>query len=752
MTGFDNHKVVTSKDILQWLRNIAPDNVESVWINKSGSTLNSSNKTITLKNLTDEVWAVYSTDENTTGIYVSGYTVGDGKSAYSNDQNIIAADIAYREAVTPSDRVFKVFLEGDPDETNKGYFASNTVGEIVTFVIRTNVSIEEQPITINSRSATHTTPTSAVYDSTSDYYYYTFDVELTTANVGNNVIGEVFSVTQGTASSDVVVYIPGIVENTSGELYTEMPYTYSVGGTTYDSTNGYDTTTSYSYSFVAKLGVGSGTKTVTFPQTAVVGNRLSTRSNIPGMADINIVRNGFKINQPAIFQLNVGKRKFTPRAVHTMEVQPDSTVLFSMIMNVSGTSTYNTPYTDYFVTSGTNVALDTSFGTNGAEKTDGSLKAKLADTGDTGTLTIDGRSVSGTASVNDWWAYDQYSVNPDVFDIDKLDGNITLNNAGNFRIVAYKQNGTTLRLMIAGNGSNNDYPGGYDYFVSSFGTAVSGTINGNNTTFNVVRTKFNSYLQSSVYVDIPNYDSTSTYVINIPTNQATFSGDETLCALAYSFGSGVKCLDPDNVTTRLWKPSSGQIQIYENLNEIRLCDVYMRDGNVPRCEKSYVKFRMVDNSKELIQYEAYVDNISSILQELSNSTTLQIHITSIYDSHAKQHDDLDPEVPITIIPGFYYLDDKHILVSVTFDNDVPHFQFCTTGGKYANEQNGAVVATDINVESYAQAATTFDNVWFVGFYIGSGIGTMYNPVFDGFVELSEGSSITKVGRVDISYN
>lgn len=435
-----------------------------------------------------------------------------------------------------------------------------------------------------------------------------------------------------------------------------------------------------------------------------------------------------------------------------MEIQPDSTVLFSMVMNVSGSTSYDTPYTDYFVTSGTNIALDTTFGTNGATKESGSLKAKLADTGDTGTLTIDGSSVSGTASANDWWAYDSYSTDADVYNIDKLDGNITLNNAGNFRIVAYKQNGTTLRLMIAGNGSNNDYPQGYQVFVASFGTTLSGTVNGTNTTFNIIRTKFSSYLQSSIYVDIPNYDSGSTYVINIPTDQATFSQDETWCALSYSFGSGVKCLDPDGVTSRLWKPLSGQIQVYENLSEIKLCDVYMRDGLVPRCEKSYIKFRMVDNSKELIQYEAYVDNISSILQELSNSTTLQIHITSIYDSHAKQHDDLDPEVPITIIPGFYYLDNKHILVSVTFDGGSPHFQFCTTGGKYANGQNGTVVATDINVESYAQAATTFDNVWFVGFYIGSGIGTMYNPVFDGFVELSEGSSITKVGRVNISYN
>lgn len=296
MTGFDNHKVVTSKNLSDWLYNVASDHGESVWV---GGTANY--VTLTKADIVNEVWATYSTDENTTGIYITGYSVGDGKSGYANNQNVIAADIAYREAATPSDRVFKVFLEGDPDETNKGYFASNTVGEIVTFVIRTNVSIEEQPITINSRSATHTTPTSAVYDSTSDYYYYTFDVELTTANVGNNVIGEVFSVTQGTASSDVVVYIPGIVENTGGELYTEMPYTYSVGGTTYDSTNGYDTTNSYSYSFVANLGGGSGTKTVTFPQTAVVGSRLGTRSNIPGMADIHIVRNGFKINQPLVF-------------------------------------------------------------------------------------------------------------------------------------------------------------------------------------------------------------------------------------------------------------------------------------------------------------------------------------------------------------------------------------------------------------------------------------------------------------------
>lgn len=748
MTGFDNHKVVTSKNLSDWLYNVASDHGESIWVGGTANYI-----TLTKADIINEVWATYSTDENTTGIYITGYSVGDGKSGYADNQNVIAADIAYREAsVTPPDRVFKVFWQEDPDETNKGYMSSNTVGETVTFVVRTDISKDVQNIFASGPSYTHSVPSSVVYDSMSDYYYYTFDVELNTINPNANAIGEVFTVYQGSSTQDVVVYIPGLTESTGGELYTEMPYTYSVGGSSYDSTNGYDTTNSYSYSFVAKLGSGSGTKTITFPQTAVVGSRLSTRSNIPGVADNTIIRNGFKINQPAVFQLNVGKRTFTPRAAHTMEVQPDSTVLFSMSMNVSGSSTYYTPYTDYFVTSGTNIALDTTFGTNGATKESGSLKAKLADSGDTGTLTIDGRSVSGTPSANDWYAYDQYSADPDVFNIDKLDGNITLNNAGNFRIIAYKQSGTTLRLAIAGNGSNNDYPQGYQSFVAAFGTTISGTMNGNNTTFNIVRPKFSSYVQSSIYVDIPNYDSASTYVINIPTDQATFLQDQTLCALAYSFGSGVKCLDPDAVTTRLWKPSSGQISVYENLSEIRLCDVYMRDGNVPRCEKSYIKFRMVDDTKELIQYEVYVDNISSILQELSNATTLQIRITSIYDSSAKRHDEFDPEPGINIIPGYYYLDNKHILVSVTLNESTPHFQFCTTGGKYANEQNGVIVATDTNVETYAQAATTFDDVWHAEFYINGGIGLMDNPVFDGFVELPVGSSVEKVGRVNISYN
>lgn len=195
MTGFDNHKVVTSKNLQDWLYNVASDHGESVWVGGTADYV-----TLTKADIVNEVWATYSTDENTTGIYITGYSVGDGKSGYANNQNVIAADIAYREAATPSDRVFKVFLEGDPDETNKGYFASNTVGETVTFVVRTNIIISEQSINIHGVTYTYSTPGSVEYDSTTDYYYYKFDVELTTANPNSGVYSNVFNVTQGTAS------------------------------------------------------------------------------------------------------------------------------------------------------------------------------------------------------------------------------------------------------------------------------------------------------------------------------------------------------------------------------------------------------------------------------------------------------------------------------------------------------------------------------------------------------------------------
>lgn len=790
MEGYDNHKTVTSKDLAYWLFNEASDHGDSIWKQKR-PTLRATayigpthpdfmydDKVITKADIINEVWATYSTDENTTGIYITGYSVGNDQSDYDMKQAVIAADIAYREAATPSDRVFKVFLEGDPDETNKGYFASNTVGEIVTFVIRTNVSIEEQPITINSRSATHTTPTSAVYDSTSDYYYYTFDVELTTVNSNNNRLGEVYSVTQGTVSSDVVVYIEGSIDNMSSILYTSMPYVYTTESSNTEhnwNNGGYTVTNFYKYSFVANIG---NAKTVTFPGGKSTGFRYSTRSNIPGMnaAESVSAMNSFKINVPLIMNLNVGRRNFTSIAnsSNVISLLPDSTTLFTMSMSVSGSTSYTSPYTNYFQTTG-NVTLDTSFGSNGVQFNQSQLKAKLNDDAsvvESGTLSIMGNTVVAKEST-DWVEYNGASADPDVYQIEEID-NIVLNNAGNFKIIGYKDiiepdeenpqiEHTIRRLIIGGNGSGNNFPTGYNDYVASFGDTLTGRVIDRSSTddqttervYNIVRGKFMPYIQNQIYVDIPMLNKPSVrYEIDMPTEQATFDESVALCSIAYSFGSGVKCLDPDRITNRLWKPSliNPTTPIYDNLSEIVLCHVHLQDGEVPRCEEEYVRFRLVDSSSNLIEYVAYVTDIPALLNRLSFSQTLQIRITSVYDSSAKRHDELDPEIPVTIEPGFYYLDDKRILTVVTLDGNTPHFKFCTTGGKYANEQNGTVVATDINVESYSQAAATFDDVWFVSFTINGGTGIMYEPVFDGFVELSAGSSVKRTGRVDISYN
>lgn len=790
MEGYDNHKTVTSKDLAYWLFNEASDHGDSIWKQKR-PTLRATayigpthpdfmydDKVITKADIINEVWATYSTDENTTGIYITGYSVGNDQSDYDMKQAVIAADIAYREAATPSDRVFKVFLEGDPDETNKGYFASNTVGEIVTFVIRTNVSIEEQPITINSRSATHTTPTSAVYDSTSDYYYYTFDVELTTVNSNNNRLGEVYSVTQGTVSSDVVVYIEGSIDNMSSILYTSMPYVYTTESSNTEhnwNNGGYTVTNFYKYSFVANIG---NAKTVTFPGGKSTGFRYSTRSNIPGMnaAESVSAMNSFKINVPLIMNLNVGRRNFTSIAnsSNVISLLPDSTTLFTMSMSVSGSTSYTSPYTNYFQTTG-NVTLDTSFGSNGVQFNQSQLKAKLNDDAsvvESGTLSIMGNTVVAKEST-DWVEYNGASADPDVYQIEEID-NIVLNNAGNFKIIGYKDiiepdeenpqiEHAIRRLIIGGNGSGNNFPTGYNDYVASFGDTLTGRVIDRSSTddqttervYNIVRGKFMPYIQNQIYVDIPMLNKQGVrYEIDMPTEQATFDESVALCSIAYSFGSGVKCLDPDRITNRLWKPSliNPTTPIYDNLSEIVLCHVYLQDGEVPKCEEEYVRFRLVDSSSNLIEYVAYVTDIPALLNRLSPSQTLQIRITSVYDSSAKRHDEFDPEIPITIEPGFYYLDDKRILTVVTLDGNTPHFKFCTTGGKYANEQNGTVVATDINVESYSQAAATFDDVWFVSFTINGGTGIMYEPVFDGFVELSAGSSVKRTGRADISYN
>lgn len=129
MRGFEDHKVVTSKILSEWLYDAASDHGESVWTGDAADYM-----TLTKADIVNEVWATYSIDENTTGIYITGYSVGDGKSEYTDEQNVIAADIAYREVTTPSDYIFEVYVKNDPDKTNTGY-VNNVLDDYVTFQV-----------------------------------------------------------------------------------------------------------------------------------------------------------------------------------------------------------------------------------------------------------------------------------------------------------------------------------------------------------------------------------------------------------------------------------------------------------------------------------------------------------------------------------------------------------------------------------------------------------------------------------------
>lgn len=93
MTGFNNFKVATVKNLHTWLNNI--DNTVIIGTQ--------SDKTLRKIDITDGNYATYSPNADTTGVYISGYSVGDGKQAYTDDQNVIVQDIEYRiaEQLTP---------------------------------------------------------------------------------------------------------------------------------------------------------------------------------------------------------------------------------------------------------------------------------------------------------------------------------------------------------------------------------------------------------------------------------------------------------------------------------------------------------------------------------------------------------------------------------------------------------------------------------------------------------------------------
>ena len=92
MTGFNDYKVATVKNLHTWLNNI--DNMVIIGTQ--------SDKTLRKIDITSGNYSTYSPDTDTTGVYISGYSVGDGKQAYTDDQNVIVQDIEYRDVeITP---------------------------------------------------------------------------------------------------------------------------------------------------------------------------------------------------------------------------------------------------------------------------------------------------------------------------------------------------------------------------------------------------------------------------------------------------------------------------------------------------------------------------------------------------------------------------------------------------------------------------------------------------------------------------
>lgn len=86
MTGFNDYKVATVKNLHTWLNNI--DNTIVIGTQ--------SDKTLRKIDITNGNYATHSPNPDTTGVYISGYSVGDGKQDYTDDQNVIVQDIGYR--------------------------------------------------------------------------------------------------------------------------------------------------------------------------------------------------------------------------------------------------------------------------------------------------------------------------------------------------------------------------------------------------------------------------------------------------------------------------------------------------------------------------------------------------------------------------------------------------------------------------------------------------------------------------------
>ena len=648
MRGFDDHMVVTSKLLSDWLYDAASDHGESVWTGDIAANY----MTLTKADIVNEVWATYSTDEDTTGIYITGYSVGDGKSGYTDEQNVIAADIAYREASAPSDHVFEVYVKDDPDKTNTGY-VNNVLDDYVTFQV---VCSDQGTITVTKSDQTTqlVTPQTVTFvgQNDQDLYVYEFNVKVTALKQSTGDYPNDFSVSHSEYGESLPITV--WVGDMSTDIYTNMKYYYTIGDSE-SATNNYEDVASVNYSFKIPSSDINTSSVVTFNRTAT-GNRVSNRATPPGgYGEYDKVLKDYTFSAPFTFNLNVGKRNFTPSSIVTIDqILRDSTILFTNSVTPSGSQSYQTPYTNNF-TCTDGVHLDTSYGASGVNYNSGQLYARVASDSTTGTITANVSALNITKGNDEWSEHYGFVNNPDM----QLSVNTLSKTHIKFKyqgedfddanVIAYKLDSGNITLFV-----ELKEPGtGYTRYAFNIGDTVTGTVNGQQTTFNVTRKTYDAYDQHGVYITIPNYNSNSTYEIYIPSGMEssykTMRADQTWCPLTYQFGSGVKCSNLETITTRLWKDA----ELYGNASEIRLCEIRVRDGVVPKCDdKSYISFRKIQSSDQYIHYIAYVSGAngkSALINDLDYSNPIIIRISGKSDPSAKEYSWIGDDFPPILI-------------------------------------------------------------------------------------------------------
>lgn len=647
------HKVITRQDLDGWLFRIGKSNA----IVDPDNIYNNYLRTVTRAEIESGVYALhYDRNNNDEGLSISGYSIGDGKSQYASNQNVIVQDVQFVLSDEPQidDYVFEVHVKDDPDNTNAGY-VDDILDDQVTFEV---VCSDQGTITVTKSDQTTqlVTPQTVTFVRQNDQNLYVYEFNVKRNDTLKQNTGDYpnwFSVSHSeyNKSLPIVVWVVG---DMSTDIYTNMKYYYTIGDSE-SATNNYEDVASVNYSFKIPSSNINTSSVVTFNRTAT-GNRVSNRATPPGgYGEYDKVLKDYTFSAPFTFNLNVGKRNFTPSSVVTIDqILRDSTILFTNSVTPSGDSSYQVPYTNNF-TCTPGVHLDTSYGSNGVNYSDGQLYARVASDSTTGTITANVRALNITKGNDEWSEHYGFVDDPNmqlaVSTLPKT--HIKFKYQGDdfndASVIAYKLDSGNMTLFV-----ELKEPGtGYTRYAFNIGDTVTGTINEQQTTFNVKRKTYDAYDQHGIYIIIPNYDSNSTYEINIPggmeSSYKTMGAHQTWCPLTYQFGSGVKCSNLETITTRLWKDAD----LYGNTSEIRLCEIRVRDGVVPKCDdKSYISFRKIQSSDQYIHYIAYVSGAYSktaLINDLNHDNPIIIRISGKSDPSAKEYSWIGDDFPPILI-------------------------------------------------------------------------------------------------------